>query len=225
MKKLEDIKDSASSSIKSAKNDQSTSQIGHTITYDRRDNTLIPTEGHIARLSTQLAGLGGTTKHIRNIAKIAKYYPISDKWVASIRGELGYIVGLGQDIHVLKRFNLGQNAIRGFANRGIGPRDSITKDALGGEWMYSSSLQLKFPLGLPDSFPIGGRAFTDIASIGKIEPTPANVFDETSPRVAAGIGLTDNSPVGPMGIEAAIPILKEDHDITENLHFNFGTRF
>jgi len=223
--KLEDISSSASSSIKNANANQSTSQIAHTITYDERDRIMTPTEGHIIRLNTQVAGLGGTTKHIRNVFKAAKYYPISEKWVASITGKAGYIVGLGQDIHVLKRFNLGPDTVRGFEPRGIGPRDKTTKDSLGGEWMYGGSLQLNFPLGLPESFPIGGRAFADIASIGKVEPSNSTVLDESSPRAGIGLGLTYTSPFGPLGIDAAIPILKEDHDKTENLHFNFGTRF
>ena len=109
----------------------STSQIAHTITYDERDRIMTPTEGHIIRLNTQVAGLGGTTKHIRNVFKAAKYYPISEKWVASITGKAGYIVGLGQDIHVLKRFNLGPDTVRGFEPRGIGPRDKTTKEEFG----------------------------------------------------------------------------------------------
>jgi outer membrane protein insertion porin family len=223
--RIDNIASTASASIKSASDDQITSQVSHTVTYDKRDGSIKPTEGHIIRLNTQLAGLGGSTKHLRNNLKMAKYYPISDKWVASITGKLGHIVGLGEDVHVLKRFNVGPDTIRGFAPRGIGPRDSRTKDALGGEWFYGGSLQLNFPLGLPDSLPIGGRAFTDVASIGKIEPTQSYIFDEASLRAGAGIGITYQSPFGPLGIDAAVPILKEDYDITENIHFNFGTRF
>jgi hypothetical protein len=80
-------------------------------------------------------------------------------------------------------------------------------------------------LGLPESIPMGGRAFSDFASIGKINPSPTYVWDDTSIRAAAGVGITYVSPFGPIGIDAALPIRKEDYDITEKLHFNFGTRF
>jgi outer membrane protein insertion porin family len=225
LERIENIASTASEAIKSSSGDLITSQVAHTITYDARDVVMKPTEGHIVRLNTRIAGLGGDNKYLRNSFKSAKYYPIADKWIASITGKFGHIVGLGKDIHVLQRFNVGPDTIRGFAPRGIGPRDSRTKDALGGEWFYSGSLELSFPLGLPNSLPIGGHAFTDIASIGKIEPNPSYVLDDSSLRAASGIGLTYQSPFGPLGIDTAIPILKEDYDITENIHFNFGTRF
>ena len=125
----------------------------------------------------------------------------------------------------MERFYVGGDNLRGFASRGIGPRDSITKDSLGGEWMYTGSLQMSFPLGLPEELGIGARAFTDIGSNGKIKPTASFVQDEGSLRVAVGTGLTWQSPFGPVGVDGAVPLVKEDFDITENIRINFGTRF
>jgi outer membrane protein insertion porin family len=39
------------------------------------------------------------------------------------------------------------------------------------------------------------------------------------------MGLTWVSPFGPVGMDAALPLLKEDFDITESFRINFGTRF
>ena len=226
LEKIDNVASDASASIKSAAGTESTSQVTHTITYDLRDNTHKPTEGHVARLHTFVAGLGGTNKFIRNRFKVAKFYSIADKWVLSTTGQLGYIFGLGgEEINILKRFNIGTDSLRGFANRGIGPRDKVTKDALGGEWMYGGSIQLDFPIGLPESIPIGARVFSDFAGIGEINPSPSYVWDDTSVRAGAGVGITYVSPFGPIGLDAALPILKEDYDITETVHFNFGTRF
>ena len=225
VEKIRNVASDASSSIKDAAGSETTSQVSHTIKYDVRDSSYKPTEGHVARLTTTLAGLGGSTKFIRNNFKAAQFYSITDDWIASATGKFAYIFGLGEDISILKRFQVGTDTIRGFEPSGIGPRDSRTDDALGGEWMYGASLQLDFPLGLPDSMPIGGRAFTDFASIGKIEPTYSYIHDDTSLRAGAGVGITYKSPFGPIGIDAAIPILKKDYDKPENIHFNFGTRF
>ncbi len=223
--KISDVASNASTLIQAAKGTETTSQISHIITYDKRDNALLPTEGYIVRVRNDLAGLGGSIRHLRNNIKAAKYYPIADQWVASVSGSAGHIVGLGKDVHVLQRFFVGGDNLRGFAPRGVGPRDSLTDDALGGEWMYTGSLQLTFPLGLPEDLGIGGRAFTDIGSTGKLEPSASFVNDVTSLRMGAGMGITWISPFGPVGMDAAVPLLKEDFDITENIRVNFGTRF
>jgi outer membrane protein insertion porin family len=223
--KISDVATDASTLIKAAKGTETTSQLSHSVTFDKRDSALSPTEGYIVRISNDLAGLGGTMRHLRNNIKAVKYFPIADQWVASISGSAGHIVGIGRDVHVLQRFFVGGDNLRGFATRGVGPRDSLTDDALGGEWMYTGSLQLTFPIGLPEEFGIGGRAFTDIGSAGKLEPSASFVQDITSLRVGAGMGLTWVSPFGPVGMDAALPLLKEDFDITESFRINFGTRF
>lgn len=223
--KISDVGSDASQLIRNEIGTETTSEVSHTITYDKRDNFRLPTDGYFIRFKNDLAGLGGSIKHFRNKLTAAKFFPLADQWVLSLVGNAGYIIGLGQDVDLLERFYVGGDNLRGFAVRGIGPRDSITEDSLGGEWMYTGSLQLSFPLGLPEELGIGGRAFTDIGSNGKIEPTASFVQDESSLRVAIGTGITWLSPFGPVGIDAAIPVVKEDFDLTENFRINFGTRF
>ena len=48
---------------------------------------------------------------------------------------------------------------------------------------------------------------------------------DLSLRVAVGTGLTWQSPFGPVGVDGAVPLVKEDFDITENFRINFGARF
>jgi outer membrane protein insertion porin family len=225
LSKISDVASTASTLIKTAVGTEITSKISHALTYDRRDSAFSPTSGYIIRIRNEVAGLGGSIRHLRNQVKAAKYYPIADQWVASVSGSAGYILGLGTDVHLLERFFIGGDNLRGFATRGVGPRDSLTDDALGGEWMYTGSMQLTFPLGLPDEFGIGGRTFADFGSIGKLNPSATFVDDIGSVRISAGIGLSWMSPFGPVGMDAAIPLIKEDFDITENIRINFGTRF
>jgi len=223
--KISDVASDASQLIRSEIGSETTSEIGHTLTYDRRDTAVLPTKGYLIRVNNDLAGLGGTVRHLRNKVTAVKYFPIADEWVVSVSGSGGYIIGLGKKVDILERFYLGGDDLRGFANRGVGPRDITTEDSLGGEWMYSGSLQVRFPLGLPPELGINGRAFTDFGSLGQLDPTASFVRDTGSVRVAAGVGISWQSPFGPLGIDAAIPIVKEDFDITENFRINFGTRF
>ena len=55
--------------------------------------------------------------------------------------------------------------MRGFAVGGIGPRDSITTDALGGTYFYTGTAELSFPLGLPKEIGLLGKAFVDVGSL------------------------------------------------------------
>lgn len=223
--KVSDVASTASQLIRSEIGTETTSEVSHILTYDKRDSPLFPTNGYLIRFKNDLAGLGGSVRHFRNRITAVKFFPLADQWVLSLSGNVGYIIGLGEDVDLLERFYVGGDNLRGFASRGIGPRDSLTEDSLGGEWMYTGSLELTFPIGLPEELGIGARAFTDIGSNGKISPTASFVQDEASLRVGIGTGLTWQSPFGPVGIDAAIPLVKEDFDITENVRINFGTRF
>ena len=44
-------------------------------------------------------------------------------------------------------------------------------------------------------------------------------------RVAAGFGISWRSPLGPIRVDLAFPIIKEDYDKVEEFRFSFGTRF
>ena len=199
--------------------------MGHTITIDERDSRIKSTEGYIFSLTTDLAGLGGTLKHLRNTAKSGYFYPIADEWIFHIGGKAGYIFDLGEDVHFQERYFIGGDDLRGFGSAGVGPRDGLTQDALGGEWMYTGTVMLSFPLGLPAEFGITGRIFTDFGSSGKIHPSDSNTKDTGSLRASSGVGLTWESPLGPLGMDTGFPLAKEDFDITEVFRINFGAQF
>lgn len=201
------------------------SEITHNIQYDTRDNRLSPTEGYFAKLSSTYTGLGGDVYAVKNVLSGAKYWPLSDKVVLSLGGKAGYVFALQDRVVLSDRFFVGGNDVRGFSTAGVGPRDNSTDDALGGEWMYSGSLEVSFPLGLPAEFGLSGRAFTDLGSAGEIDTSRSNVEDTGSLRASVGVGLTWKSPFGPLGLDLGIPVLKEGFDETELIRVNFGTRF
>ena len=91
--------------------------------------------------------------------------------------------------------------------------------------MYSGTVTLNFPLGLPKEFDIKGRVFTDFGSSGALDPSDTNTKDTGSLRASSGVGITWQSPFGPLGMDAGFPILKEDFDVTDVFRINFGTQF
>ncbi|MGE4562192.1 MAG: BamA/TamA family outer membrane protein, partial [Rhodospirillales bacterium] len=130
------------------------------------------------------------------------------------------------DVRFLQRFFAGGDDLRGFATSGIGPRDKLTGDALGGEWKYTGRVQLAFPFAfLPEGSGVKGRLFSDVGSAGKLEPSNSNVGDTASVRLSVGTGLTWLSPFGPIGVDLGFPLLKEAFDEKENFRISFGTQF
>ena len=223
--KIDSVSSSTAALIKAEVGTKYISEIGHTVTYDTRDSRLNPTEGFSTSLRTDIAGLGGNAKHLRNTVRGGYYYSISDDWILHIGGKTGYILGLGKDIGFQERYFIGGDDLRGFATSGVGPRDNPTKDALGGEWMYSGTVTLNLPLGLPEEFEVKGRIFTDFGSSGKVDPSDSNTKDTGSLRASSGFGITWRSPFGPLGMDLGFPIVKENFDITETFRINFGTQF
>ena len=219
------VDDNASILVQDEEGSRMLSEVSHSLTYDRRDSRISPTEGYFGIMTNDLAGVGGDTRYFRTTLKSGKYYSLMDQWVLGFSGRTGYIFGLGEDVRLSDRFFIGGDDLRGFATHGVGPRDTDTKDALGGEWMYSGTAELAFPLGLPSEFAITGRIFSDVGSSGKISPSGTTVSDTASLRASVGTGISWISPFGPIGVDIGFPVLKESIDETETFRINFGTRF
>ena len=220
-----DVASSASPLIKNDNRKDTVSQVVHKLTYNSLDNNLSPTEGHVVRFQTTLAGLGGNVRMLKNTLSGGKYYPVMDGVVFSLSGKTGYALGLGEDVSFSNRYYIGGDDLRGFASAGVGPRDTSTRDALGGVWVYTGTAQIDFPTGLPQELGLRARAFVDLGSSGDLSPKDVNTADDGSIRVSSGIGITWQSPMGPIGFDFGIPLVKEDYDITENVRVNFGARF
>jgi len=225
MSDVTDVDDSASRFIKAAEGEETISQVGHFITYDTRDNRFSPNEGWYASLSNDVAGLGGTKSFFRNRVLLAKFFEIDKEWVLQVSGTAGSIIGLGEDVDLTDRSFIGGESVRGFETSGIGPRDTSTDDALGGELYYTGKIQLRFPLGFPQEIPVNGRVFTDFGGLTSISDSGTEVQDTGSVRAASGVGFTWRSNFGPIGLDIGLPWLKEDFDREETVRINFGTRF
>ena len=137
----------------------------------------------------------------------------------------GHIFGIDDDVRIVDRFFLGGRRLRGFEPSGVGPRDAETGDALGGNMFYSATGELGFPLGLPDELNLRGALFTDVGTLATIDETGPELLDESSLRLSIGVGINFRSPLGPIRLDFAEALIKEDYDRTESFRFSFGTRF
>ncbi len=229
---IRDVEDDASFFIREQEGVEWVSMVGHTLTYDSRDSRLVPTDGVKVSLSNDVAGLGGDASFLRSDLRAEAHYPLGDEldwspeWVVTTRGHAGYIFSMADDVSIRHRYFMGGANLRGFEASGASPRDRLTGDALGGNWMATASLELRVPLGLPEEFGLGGKVFTDWGMAGAPDGVPeADMDHDVSLRGSAGVGVLWKSPLGPVSLELATPIVKESYDKEELFRVNFGSRF
>ncbi len=227
--KIENVDEGSSIYIKEQEGTSVLSMIGSVLSYNTLDNNIIPTQGLYSSVGLDLAGIGGDQKFARINLDVRQYFSLTDKIIFSVRGGAGYIVGLGEDIRIDNRYYLGGRSLRGFETAGIGARTQNTDDVLGGDWRVTAGAELTFPLGLPNEFGVSGKLFVDAGILGKPndvkeEPTDPILYS-SKPRVSIGTGVLWRSPMGPISIDLAYPIVKEDYDKDQVFNLNFGTSF
>lgn len=147
---------------------------------------------------------------------------------------------------------------RGFDVAGLGPReitivtdqnnavvDTIYGDALGGNLFAIGTLQVTFPLGLPESFGLSGAVFAEFGTLGLLDEGSRGSTQFTIPgiipgeyqvyttyvehaatlRASAGVSIFWDSPFGPVQFDFSHPFAREDFDRTESFRFSTRTRF
>ncbi len=213
-----------------------TSAVGYTLAYDARNVKNNPTKGVYMELSQDLAGLGGDARYLRSNAELRAYYPLMDKVTLVGRAIGGNITPWGGvDLRSSDLFFKGGETIRGFANSGYGPRDKSNGLALGGEFYYGATAEVRFPLPfVPEDLGLGGAFFADAGSLWKTNDgtisainavDPANLVDNNVLRSSVGASLTWNSPLGPLRADYAYVLSKDVNDETQAFKFGAATRF
>jgi outer membrane protein insertion porin family len=228
--KITNVPTTASVYVQNEAGTSITSSFGQALVYDTRDSKLDPTLGFVTHLDTDVAGAGGSRKWVRVKFGGTQYYPITEKWVLSGTAEAGKIWGLGEAVNINERFYLGGDTLRGFEYAGIGSRDltSTYKDALGGTHFVRGSVNLAMPVPVSPEFGFKAHLFTDAGMLGKADQTliAGNpITNDQSLHMSVGIGLTWDSPFGPIRLDYAEPVMKKSFDKIEHIHFSFGTKF
>ncbi len=213
---ITNVEDDASRYVRDQEGQRITSAVSQRLEYDTRDSKIFPTEGWQAWLDTEFAGLGGDAEYVSAKTGASYFYPLADRWILNILGEVGAIDSWGDgDVEINERYFIGGTTLRGFAKAGIGPRDIATDDSLGGNYFYRGSAEMSFPVGLPEEMGILGHGFTDFGTLWGIDETGSDIVDESSLRASVGLGLSWRSPFGPVRVDVATPVAKEDYDEKE----------
>lgn len=209
-----------------------TSLIGTTVTYDVRNAPRNPSQGFYLQFDDEFAGLGGDVQYWRVGGEARGYYPITDKITLIGRLIGGHIENWGDDdLRILDLYFKGGETIRGFNRSGIGPRDTTTGDALGGQTFWAATAEVRFPIPfVPDDFGVSGAAFVDAGSLFGATPNArrilgASLVDDSVIRASAGGSLIWNSPLGPLRMDFAHAFSKARSDETQFFRFGASTNF
>src|ERR1700731_1063375 len=211
------------------------SAVGDTVTYNTLDNNQMPTSGINSQLKQDLAGLGGDVNFLRTTEDVRYYQALNSDLVGMVRAQGGYITGYGgQQVPFIDSFFGGPTMVRGFAPNGFGPRDltpGTTMDNVGGSmyWATTAELQSAIP-GVPKEYGLKALAFVDSGSVfGYGGPTifpgsaqSLQVANSNVVRSSVGVGLSWDSPFGPLGINYAVPLTKAAYDVVQPLSFGAG---
>lgn len=208
-----------------------TSVLGYTFLYDERDDPIEPRAGYRFSVSQDLAGLGGDKKYLKSEAQFDWYQRIwGDDFVLTTSLNAGHIMAWGdEELLINDRFFKGGGSFRGFDTSGVGPRDLLSGGAVGGELFAIGTLELSVPNFLPEDLGIKTSLFADVGTVGGVDAKPVCnnvqcIEDDLSLRAAVGASVSWNSPFGPVRVDFAHVLAKEDYDESIPIRFSAGAK-
>lgn len=212
------------------------SSVSGTLVYNTIDDMKNPRQGIYANTSIEVAGLGGDAQFAKFTARASYYQTLSEELdiVGLVSGGAGHVVGFGdKGLRMFDQFQANTRMIRGFKQNGFGPYDgdpNVTRDNhLGGTTYFNASVEAQFPIPIvPESFGLRGAVFADAATLygSDLQIAGLDVAGTDSKwRASVGVGLLWASPFGPLRIDYAVPVSKEDTDDTQEFNFGISTRF
>ena len=194
------------------------SSITPSVSFNNTDDYYLPRKGISASLSTEFAGLGGDEKFLSTRGKFAYYYGLEDAidydLILRYRARFDYILDNGYLPIGDKVYMGGISTVRGYASRSISPKNS-SGDLLGGKMMLVNSVEASFPL--IERLKLRGALFFDYGITGE--------DNLDIKRAGTGVTLEWVSPMGPINLIFASPLLKEAGDDTASFEFTMGKQF
>ena len=151
---ISDLNSGVSEALAEQAGNSLVSSLGFSVTNDYRDSKLSPTKGWIITNSADIAGgpLGGDKNFYRLQTSGEYYYPIKINDVTTVlevSGRTGIVQSYPNtpDVPIFERyFTGGQDSIRGYDERSVGPLDPNTNDAIGGDAILLGSVEYTVPI-------------------------------------------------------------------------------
>lgn len=198
------------------------------LSRDSRDKAIFPTMGAIQTLSGNLyAPITGSSLRFYTLGYSGKWYqPITEKFIATARGNLGYGTSFSgsQDYPFFKNFYAGgMDSVRGYEGNTLGPKDSLNEPT-GGNALVNASVGLIFPNYVSEN--LRTTVFFDGGNV-------YNTFNNRrfggtgsgGPRYSTGIEGDWLTPLGLIDISIAKALNAQPGDSKEFFQFSLGANF
>ncbi|NYT60947.1 outer membrane protein assembly factor BamA [Alcaligenaceae bacterium] len=199
---------------------------------DTRDSAIAPTKGSYTRLSGDLSTMD--LRYYMLSAQQQYYLPLGRAYTLAFNGlaDWGKTYG-GKSFPVIKNvYGGGIGSVRGYEGASLGPRDSLTNDYLGGSRRIVGNVQLYLPFpGATRDRTLRWFLFTDagqVASTGGGSCTRGIGNKSEDPcgwKYSAGIGLSWQSPMGPLQLSYGRALNAKEGDDKQAFQFQIGTGF
>ena len=202
------------------------SALSYTIGRSTLDNRFDPTEGYLYELDETVSGLGGDVTFMKTSVRASYFKPLNfNSFILGVRGRAGFVDGLGEKVTQSARFYLGGRTVRGFDSSGIGPLDTGTNSAVGGNYMYSATAEIVSSYGLSEDLGVRWTVFSDIGSVWDTDyASGVTGANDDSLRQSVGVGFLWDTAVGPLTFYWADAVSKSSNDQLKRFQFNIGTR-
>ena len=190
---------------------------------DRRDSALAPTTGRYQRANAEWS-VAGDVRYLRATYQYQQFVPINKQFTAAFNGELGVGSAVGGETYpVFKTFyGGGLGSVRGFEQGSLGPRDAAGT-ILGGNRKINLNAELLAPFpGAGNDRTLRMYAFVDMGAVAGPDGQNENA---SSLRASTGVGISWISPVGPLRLAFARPLIQFDGDKIQSMQFQIGTSF
>ncbi|AUL15724.1 outer membrane protein assembly factor BamA [Bordetella bronchiseptica] len=200
---------------------------------DTRDSALAPTKGAYTRLKGDFSTMD--LKYYLLTAQQQYYLPLGRSYTLALNGMIDYGRSYGGlDYPVIKNVYAGGiGTVRGYEGASLGPRDRLTGDYIGGSRRMVANAQLYLPFpGASKDRTLRWFVFTDAGQVAAgsgmsctAGKPSSEVEDPCGWRFSAGIGLSWQSPLGPLQLSYARPLNSKSGDDTQAFQFQIGTGF
>lgn len=208
------------------------SSVSGGLIYNTIDNIQNPRDGIHANLTVEVAGLGGDAEWVKVTARGAYYRTMSTEMdlVGMLAVGGGHIEAFGSNgLRIFDHFQGNTRMIRGFAHNGFGPYDPAAlgdNRQVGGTTYFNGSAEMQFPLPLlSESLGFRGAVFADAATLYGNDLGATIMGTGMEWRASVGASIIWASPFGPLRVDYAVPVAKDDNDRVQNFNFGVSTRF
>jgi outer membrane protein insertion porin family len=191
------------------------------IIRDTTDSATFPTTGTRTVLSIEQYGvMGGQVTMTKIVFDFNWYYTVytdifDRKTVLALRNEVG-MIPFGTSPTYERFYGGGLGEERGFKFRGISPRSGPLQDPIGGDFSWTTTAELNFPVY--EEF-LRGVVFVDVGTVEK-DITIGTVRSDIGVGVRFSIPIT-NPPI-PISLDFAYPLTKQAGDETQFISIFLG---